>query len=288
LHPDEAQAHIAVPVALDVDETRPEIVDLALAQAAGLTCIWGGSDRTDGGYGQGVQLRILPDAASAFAAWQASGPPDYCQGSTTGDPVFCDVQFLVGDSWVELDLRDVADVDKADPKGAATAVAALIRGRLQSARPTTAWTVPGSVLTPVADCAARTADAASIVGVDPASISARSESLEPSVSDAARARVHERSCSWADAGYSSSLSWDVLPGGAWAFGGFDRPQQIGLIAPLRPATVPGASQAWIGCADACVAVLSVRGSLVISSTDSGLDDSVVVQRAARAVAAFAG
>jgi hypothetical protein len=289
LHLDEVQSHIAVPVTLEVDETRPEIVDLPLAQEGGLTCIWGGSDRTDGGYGQGVQVRMLPNAASAFAAWKASGPRKHCSGGDA--PVFCTTDFIVGGTWVELDLKDLTAADSPHPEIAADAVAGLVTRRLTDAEPRSIWSAPKSALTPISDCAAATAAATTVLGAATGTVHPIDETLDPgtrvSLFGAIRARAGVAPCDWTNADGSATLTWQVLTGGAWAFDGFDRPQQLGLVTGFRRVTVPGADQAWIACADSCVALLDVRGSFVTLFTDYGLDQATLIARATRAVSAFA-
>lgn len=288
LHLDEVQAHIAVPVKLDVDESTPEVVDLPLAQAGGLTCIWGGSDRTDGGYGQGVQLRALSDASADYAAWQASNPRDYCTAGTA--PAFCTVDFLVGSTRIELDLKDLTSADSADPKTTAKAVEDLIAHRLSGASARSTWSPPASSLRPISDCAAATARAATVLGVEAGALHATDDAIDPATRlsqyGATQQRVGASSCAWQNPADSASLSWDVLPGGSWAFAGFDRPQQLGLVTGFRRVTVPGADEAWIACADSCVALLGVNHSFVTMYTDYGLDDATLVARSAAAIGAF--
>ena len=285
---EEVQAHIVVPVAPVVVESTPEIVDLPLAQARGLTCIWGGADRTDGGYDQGVQLRILPDAAADFAAWKPHELSGQCDPAVEG---YCDEQFLAGESWVDLRMSDLVAADLADPHGAATQIEQLIGRRLAASQPAAAWSPSSTGISPVTDCGSRIDDVARIVGVPAAEVRVsptyQDAGVAPSQSAVARERAKVGLCSWSTSDGSSTLSWEVLPGGAWAFSGFDRSQSVGLVGPLRSVSVAGARQAWIGCADSCVAVLEVGGSLVTMYTDYGMNDAALVSRAAASIAAFA-
>ncbi|HXR44462.1 MAG TPA: hypothetical protein VN759_06625 [Pseudolysinimonas sp.] len=284
----EVQAQVAATVGVKVDEhsAPTDADDVALDQAGGLRCVWGGTNRTDGGYDDGLNLALLPHAAADYATWIADAVPasQDCQVES----LRCSRDLLVGDVWVEAEYTD-SDRQGATQASIEAAFGTLLdEARARLAPVSTrhaAWTPPTDVLPSLASCADAVGKAAGILGVDPASVTTRDDPPYRDLPEIAAERVKMSSCSWAS--QDRQLDWVVVPGGGWSFGAMSvTPPQPTLIERLRPATVAGAQAALIGCGDACVAYLEVRGSFVDVGMDSGKDDAAVVDIATRSVAAF--
>jgi hypothetical protein len=275
----ELQSDLTAPIHEVADETTTRVNDLAVAQAGGITCVWGGADRTDGGYDDGMTLTILPDASADEAASASDA------GQCVSSNGYCFVDGLVGSSWVSLRVT-AAHGTPSPLEQEGPALLGLVGSRLAAAKSVAArWTAPTGALASLPDCAARSGAAARAIGVEASNLSKaqRFDTDGTDIGQVARRRSGWGGCSWSGTDGSPAISWGVLPGAGWAFG-VDRSDP--RVA-LHPAMVPGADAAWIGCADGCVAIVEVRHSLAEVGLDSGLDDATVVQRAAAAIAAFA-
>ena len=114
---------IGVAVHSHIDETTlpTNIIDITARQYGNLVCLWGGQDRTDGGYDQNLTIEISPDAATGFNAnihglETIEGAPT--AENTAGDKseYYCGVQgewqcsanMLVGTYWVTASIQNLA------------------------------------------------------------------------------------------------------------------------------------------------------------------------------------
>ena len=284
----DVQAQVAAPVSVKADEHTPpaDAYDVALDQVGGLRCVWGGSNRTDGGYDDGLNVALLPRAADGYATWMADAVAG-SQGCQV-ESLRCSRDFLVADVWVEADYAD-SDRQAATQASIEAAFGTLVdHVRSKLAGVTTRhplWIPPADVLRPLASCADSVTKAAGILGVAAGDVSTQDDPPYRNLPEIAAERAKMTSCSWS-AG-DSQLDWTVVPGGAWSLQEMSSdPPQPTLIERLRPAAVPGARAAFIGCGEACVAYLNAQESFVLVGMESGLDDAKLVTTAADALAAF--
>jgi hypothetical protein len=281
----EAQAQLTAPISVVVDESSPRVDDLQLAQSAGLTCLWGGTHRTDSSYDDSVRVTVLPAATSELATWTASAG-EQC----AADQPICIVDARAGEAWVEVTLS--AAGGSPSPIGdEARAIADRIADRVAGATPRTdRWSAPSGVLVGIADCAAATPKAATAAGVDASSLTW----THPLEHDAGQQYVATQrsgfaACGWSNGDRSVDVDWAVLPGGAWAFAGMtaSRPPVFGWGMRFHATTIAGADAAWSGCGPACAVIAEVRGSLVTMAFDADLDEATLDAQAAARIAAFA-
>ena len=153
---------VDTPVTLQSDETTGpvDLEQIAAAQRGTLTCVWGGTDRTDGGYDQGLTLYIAADGAAGYATnipiLEADSPPtaentagdksEYaCEATTDFE---CSANMLVGSFWVSAYIQNLggstigADVANTRVQQVLTKAASV----LEKAQQSPAWVPPGPAL----------------------------------------------------------------------------------------------------------------------------------------------
>lgn len=161
---EEAQAAITAPITLKRDETGMpgDVREVADLQRGGLSCRWGGENRTGSSYDDGIDVLLLPDAQSDYLV-RADGLPDawsiagadaaaaLCgQASDAVEGVFpgyCSAVALVGSTMVEVRFSDskgaYASVDEVADAGQSLLTTAVDRLRAADVVDQR-WTAPES------------------------------------------------------------------------------------------------------------------------------------------------
>ena len=121
---DEVQSRVTAPVSVQRDESNVSAAywELESYQRGGLSCRWGGENRTDSSFDDGVDVLLLPEAGADFAARTSGGSTTLVDvagavtafsqcgfGSELVDgaaPGYCTVWALVGTSLAELRFSD--------------------------------------------------------------------------------------------------------------------------------------------------------------------------------------
>ena len=264
------QSHIVAPISLKYDEhsVPSRASDVAMADAGALTCVWGGTDRTDSSYDDGLTLTVLPDAATEFASWKASS------GASSGGGSICSVNpcgddRLVGTTWFSLRLSDSrrAGGSGANLSADDSALAALITTALGNLGPrSAAWTPPASAENGRRFCdPAEAAVLAGVMGIEATRITQRSGSEYVDLGTVAVNRGGLQECSWDIGPQSDSggVSIATVPGGAWALPRMlAAPQSHYPLGSMSAIRVSGTDGAVAGCGDGCEALFSFGGSLV--------------------------
>jgi hypothetical protein len=276
---DEVQPLLVTPVQVRRDETTAPlgVSGAALQQAGASLCEYGGENRTDGSYDQGLQIQAVPYAAAAFDTYATTTtfPPSAimdtigdrsvlnCQGSEsfTSPNYLCWADFVVGEYWVSARMSDAADLASEAAADLVTAVLGTVVERIRASGPDRAlWTPPeGADTGPL--CADPAAPAA-LLGQDPAAMSAELRSD-------ARQGVAISGCRWTGAD-GASMTMTDLRSGAWAFDKIAASPGMIFHRWLQESTafdVPGTDGALVTCVDQCSALVSWRGSLVQLSFD---------------------
>lgn len=295
------QSHLASPVAVKVDETHfaPLIQDIAVLQAGGTECTWGGTDRTDGGYDTGVVLAILPDAASEFAsralptgalvrgAVGADSSFQCVSGGSSGDQ--CTGDALAGGYWIEFSVSDSDGIPGAGSSTTQAIVKPIVAAIAAAGGTVSDWARPARTFDGAAFCSDSGASARISAAVG--------ETLVPGppfqssgVRAAAQTREKMANCTWASASDpTSNIIISTLPAGSWATSALlAAPPSWTLIGVPTAFTVPNSDAALHGCGDHCEALVSSHGSLVSFSINSTLDPAqadAIVTRLAPAISA---
>ena len=156
----QVQAVQAAPVTVLIDETTPPapIDAVAFAEAGGLACAWGGTERVDDTRVNGLVVRVLPDAAADYATWAATLPAGDATLDGYGDQSrvrcraaewpMCSGGVLVGDYWIDLlytNGRGPSDEGAVvtDFESLITPMVAAVRG---AGQPRPAWQAPAGGL----------------------------------------------------------------------------------------------------------------------------------------------
>jgi hypothetical protein len=254
------QAALKDPISAKVTEsTAPRTVqDVALQQAGGTICVWGGATMTDSGYDSGLTLRILPHAAAGFSTWKSSryfgsqaqaGIGDDFGYQCDREPADeCGGDILVGGYWVSLQLSalDTTSITRAGFLDIAAQIADAVA---KAPGPRDNWTPPTGSFSGGTRCAA-TPGIGNAVTAGP----------YPDIDMAAALSVSavRLSCPAAD-----DLDIEVIPAGSWAFAPLvDAAPLWFMIGTPARVEIRGASGAAIACDDACESVLDYRGSFV--------------------------
>ena len=285
LFPDATVASmIGVPVHTHVDRsTNPvEIADITARQYGDLACLWGGQDRTDGGYDQYLSIAVAPDAADGFAANLANieGQEGVTAENTAGDKseyycgvdgnLNCEANMLVGTYWVSASLQDLAGTV---PQSIANARMQSVLSTVASAvAPTTAvppWNPPGAALPTFCTDSSTIAQVDSALGANDFSPQGDDEGIADASSFAQLAGTYSQ-CTWGSNGGSGAFTFlevALLKGGAWAL-----PQLAGetdtgnyMLGAYAPVTIAGADEAVETCstnANQCEVMLSIGDLLV--------------------------
>ncbi len=152
----ELQPDFATTLSVKQDESSAPvgISDAAWLQAGGTKCVIGGENRTNTSYDQGLELKVLPNGATAYEARVADadlpatatdGIGDrsylYCQGGDFGSQ--CQVFVAVGDWMFEGRLSDDQATTTEEASTYATAVFTTIANRIGDAGPARElWAAP--------------------------------------------------------------------------------------------------------------------------------------------------
>jgi hypothetical protein len=274
LSTDEVQKQVVATVAVRRDQDSPPrwAEDVALLQAGGIECVWGGTDMTDTGYDDGVDVTILPNGADQLAAWRTHQPTDYCS------ELRCMSNSLIQGAWVSVSYSDSERVHDSDAAlhGRVSALVALLGSRLTAAR-AQPWKPAQNAFDPPGLCSqpATTAAIGVGIGVDPATLSldASSYSVGDDPGGAALGRPGSLSCSW----NSGTAGLTVIPGGGWAFPALmtSPPPARVFLGAMREISVAGADQTDVGCGDGCAAFILYRGSFI--ELTAGTPDNTVTE-----------
>lgn len=266
------QAHLHDTVSTKIDETHvgPALFDLALLQAGGTECGWGGQNGTDGAYDTGVVIKILPDAATEFAARELPTIGPLVSGTIGSSSLYycpdggvdwCTGDALAGNYWVTFQL---GDANGAEGSGDATVEAImnpLVAAIAKAGGTVAAWAQPAKPFDGAALCSASTAPALVSAALGAPATVGDAYELD-GLPAAAATRAGMVRCSWS-AGDNSSLGVDVLPGGSWVYPRFTAAQPSWfLIGDLSALQVPGADGAIGGCGEHCEYLVDVGKSLV--------------------------
>lgn len=301
---------IDTPVKFHLDETTNpvNITSVVARQAGDLVCLWGGPDRTDGGYDENLSVEIAPDASAGFAAniqaieSQASplvkntaGDESEYSCGAPGD-FQCSSNMLVGSFWVSAYLQDLGNSTMPQAKANAriqqvlTAVAAALKG--QTALP--AWNPPGPVLPTFCSEASSTALVNQALGTTDFGVAGHDTAPADAESYAQQPDVYAQ-CTWSSGSNSGKFTYlavGMVKGGAWVL-----PQLAGeqndqdyMLGPFQSTTIPGADAAVETCntgAQACDVMLSI-GSLLVSVNTDDPSPALVTAALTKIVADIAG
>ena len=296
------QALLSDPVAIKIDEMHPprRIEELAVLQAGGTECAWGGQNMTDSTWDTGIVLEILPLAATEFASWESSGSSPKAVTGTIGDESgfqcgetsdtggdWCSGDALVKGYWISFSVNDVDGAHGGGVAATESAMAEVVAG-ITAAGPARAnWTPPVTTITGGKLCSdpAAAARVSAIVGD---TLTASAPNVLPNLTAVAATRVGLVSCAWR--GPHGEFDVSTLPAGAWAYPlVVAHPPMWTMLGAPASFAVSGADGAVRACGDGCQAQISVDGSLVqiYTSADSDVSGafSGTVQKAIDAILA---
>ena len=265
------QSHLHAPVSTKVDETHTGtyLQDLAVLQAGGTECTWGGQNMTDASYDTGVVLTILPDAATDFAGRSARSSSTTVSGSLGSSSAYdcggggwCFGDLLAGDYWISFQIGDADSAESGPTDATVEAIMKPIADAVSKAGGSVAaWAQPKKSFDGAALCTATGAPAlvSSALG---ATVTPQDITAFDGILGAAGHREGVVTCSWS-AGPNDGIGFDVLPGGSWVY------QRVAAAPPLwtligHPSVVdaPGSDGALVGCGEHCEALFSTQKSLV--------------------------
>lgn len=267
------QSHIVAPVSVKYDEhsVPATTFDVAFADAGGLKCVWGGTNRTDSSYDDGLTLMVLPQAAAEYASWVAAGGTPGCSINAC-----IDGGRLVESTWVSIVLSDSertggnsANLSADDVAVAAHVADALghlgTRGGL--------WSPPAGADTGARFCQADEAARLANAFADTSNVSLDNVPAVPSndLLSVALARGGFVSCGWTVGGDHSigSLAISTVPGGAWASARmYASPPAHYPFGQYSAVSIAGATGAVAGCGDGCQAMFSVSDSFYAFSAQT--------------------
>jgi hypothetical protein len=273
------QANFVTPLSVRLDQSSSPLspYSAGVIQAGGLTCVWGGENRTDSSWDEGVTLSILGRAASAFADVYAQNSAGAQSLDTLGDGSLfscfggdthydCSGEVLIGDYWLNARVADATSTDDASARDVFAAVLSpVIMAVAAAGAPRALWEPPADAFTGTSLCTDPAAAAAAL-GADPASISVVNtvgEDLDQG-SEAMRRSPGVR-CTWgpADAPYATGIT--VLPGGEWAMDRYEAdadPHISTLQSTAEPVVIAGTDRALLSCGDGCYVAMTVGGSII--------------------------
>jgi hypothetical protein len=272
------QAHLVDPVSVKIDETHlPRLLaEIAVLQAGGTQCAWGGEYMTDSTWETGVTLAVLPDASRDFLSWESEPAAPRSVIGSVGDfsgltcspgSGWCSGDALVGSYWVGFSVNDVnttdvntTDVDAATAK--ANAVMAIVVAAIRGAAPARSnWTPPSSTLNGRELCVDSSATAAS--------------------------RTAMAGCSWSNP--TDGLTVETLPSGSWALPALvSNPPKWTFFGSPAPLAVPGADGAIGACGDGCEAYAALDGGLIMIYRGTISDPAALAVTAGATIAAIRG
>jgi hypothetical protein len=276
------QSHLHATVSTQVDETHvgTYLEDLAVLQAGGTECTWGGTDMTDSSYDTGVVLTILPDAATEFAARQLSTSADVVTGTIGTSSAYdcasgawCYGDALAGGYWISF---VVGDADSPDNGPTAATVEAILKPIAQAVGSAGGSVKPWAKSNKAFDGAALCTDAGAQGLVSSAlggAVTLQDATAFDGILGAAAQREGMTSCIWT-AGPNNGIGIDVLPGGSWVY------PRVAAAPPLwtligHPSAIdaPGSEGALVGCGEHCEALFSIQKSLVHLNMSDLLDQA---------------
>jgi hypothetical protein len=272
----------AVTVAGDESSPLTDFQSIASRQLGTLTCAWGGKDRTDSGYDQGLILYITPDSAANFAANLAglkkvgslttlnTAGDESAYGCNSSTGYYCNANMLVGGYWLTATLQDTLGKTKVSVPAANQRMQKVLDSvatALASAAPAVAAWIP-----PTASSSGFCTDADRTVLIRSAFTSPHllphrvaANSLDAlTIAESGDAYGY---CDWQQAnlqigapkGQTSDVYVQELAGGAWAI-----PQLVAspptqfYFGKYKSITIPGTTGALLGCNNAdCDAILGV-------------------------------
>jgi hypothetical protein len=277
---------VDTPVTLQSDESAGpvDLEQIAAAQRGSLACIWGGKNRTDGGYDQGLTLYVAADGASGYATnipiLEADSPPtaentagdksEYVCEATTDFQ--CSANMLVGDFWVSAYIQNLGDstisADVANTR--IQQVLSTIATALGKVKEANAWTPPGPALPAFCSDPNSIAKLDSILG---------GIALSPSSNDQggldaqsiAESGSNFAQCSWqtsdsgeAGTGHFTYIDIGMLRGGAWALKDLTAaPPTDWYLGAYKPVTVTGASATVLACNGTDCAAIMAIGTIAV-------------------------
>jgi len=265
------QSHLHANVSTKVDETHvgPELYDLAVLQAGGTECTWGGDDMTDSSYDTGVVLAILPDAATEFAARAIPTSGDPVTGTignsseyTCSSGAWCDGDVLAGQYWISFIVGDADSPDNGPTPATVEAIMKPIVDAVSKAGGSVSpWARPKTPFDGAALCTA--ASAPSIVSAAMGTTVTAGPGYDFSgLFGTAASRAGFTFCAWSSA-HGQTLSIQTLPAGAWVYPRVAAaPPLWTLIGHPTAIDVPGSNGAVSGCGEHCDSLVSFGKSLV--------------------------
>ena len=284
----ELQPLLTTPVQVRRDESSAPlgVRGASLEQVGASLCEFGGENRTDSSFDQGLRIQAVPNAAQQFDYYlQSMIMPELsrmdtigdrsvltCQGSEAfGHPQYnCWADFVVREFWVSVHMSDTADLNADAAADLVTGVLTTVATRIaESGAERSLWEPPaGADPSPLcSDSAAPAAllgEAPSAVGVEDAS------SVEQGVPIFA--------CQWTGS-TGSAVRVTALASGAWAFDSVAGSPGMIFHPWLRESTafdVQGTDGALVTCVDTCYALISWQGSLVQLTFDEETYDPAAV------------
>lgn len=273
------QAAITTPLSVKIDEqSAPRgSTDLIFLQAGGVHCVWGGENRTDGSWDEGLDVRILTaDAASIDSILAATTFPEGAVFDTIGErsALGC----FSGEFWqctaLVYDGGRLVSATVSD-SGATGDAIATAQSVLDTVAAAIAATSPNSPIAPepnsfdggeVCNDPAITADA---LGADPADLALVPIDLGPGILSIASTQVEHLRCTWqlapGNAGAVAAFWITVVPGAGWQFERMQE-QPDGVAGYSAGSAVPiqieGAEGALVACGDGCWAGVLYQGSVL--------------------------
>ncbi len=276
------QSHLHATVSVKVDETHvgPELWDLAVLQAGGTECTWGGGDMTDAAYDTGVVVSILPDAASEFAAREVPAGGPLVTGTIGSSSAYdcssgawCVGDALAGSYWISFVVSDADSATNGPTPATVESIMKPIADAVSGAGGSVAaWSKPKTSFDGAALCTA--ASASSIVSAAIGATVTLSPKTELSgLIGAVAGREGVGVCDWSSGG-QPALSIEVLPAGAWAFPRVAAaPPEWTLIGKGTAIDVPGSDGALSGCGEHCVSLVRFRNSVVEVEMGNTMDQA---------------
>jgi hypothetical protein len=264
-------SHLHDPVAVKVDETHvgTYLEDLAVVQAGGTECTWGGTDMTDASYDTGVVLTILPSAGADFAKDEPPATSTTVTGHLGASSAYdcasgawCYGDALAGTYWISFQLGDAGAANGPTGETVDAIMKPIVDAVASAGGAVAAWAKPTDSFDGAALCTApgATALVSSALG---AAAAPRDLARVGGILGAAARREGVATCSWAT-GPDNGINIQVLPGGSWVYPRVTAaPPLWTLIGHPSLVDVPGADGgALIGCGEHCEALFSVGKSVV--------------------------
>jgi hypothetical protein len=272
---------IGAPVAALSALTIQGTAAIALRQAGGVHCEWGGGVVTDGVPADFVRIVFAPDAASDFASEIAASGTAYTAGSksyykcylNTPQRIACHADLLVKGWWVHVNFQS----SSAPPytlAGGNAGVTDLLDALAAQTSGSPSWTRPSDSISG-AFCDDPQVPALLTSRTGWAIGSAASGWGSPfEAENVAVARTDMVDCAWVDNGPATSATgnfhFELLPGGSWALQSAPPADSYwGAYSALA-----GVDDTWIACkGPATCAVIASVGNSALTIGESGMSSS---------------